>query len=137
MFIDSIKSNPRKVFVIDSVGALVSALLLSSILVPLKDYVGIPSGSLYTLSLIAFCLFIYSFCCYKFALARPRPFLAILVGLNSLYCLISIGFIVKSYDTLTTLGKAYFFPEISIIALLIWVEWQAYRHLSLEKSTKP
>lgn len=135
--INFIEHDPRRVFLIDALGALLTALSLSFVLVPLETYFGMPDSSLYLLSAIAFCLFIYSLSCYKFVKSHFKPFLATLVVINSLYCFISIGFVLKAYTLLTSLGKAYFLLEIIIIATLIRVEWKTYRHLSLKKSTKP
>ena len=57
-------SNPKKLFLIDGLGALVSAFFLGVVLVRLESFFGIPPFILYFLAFLP-CLFAaYDFFCY-------------------------------------------------------------------------
>jgi hypothetical protein len=49
--------NPNRVFLVDAIGALLTAFFLFSILAQFESFFGMPSKILYLLSGIAFCLF--------------------------------------------------------------------------------
>ena len=53
--IENLTNNPKKVFLIDAIGALITVISLSGILTQFKAYVGVPLNILYYLSAGAFC----------------------------------------------------------------------------------
>lgn len=122
-FLNKLKANPKKIFLIDALGALLTAILLFGILAQLEKYFGMPSNVLYTLSGVAFCLFIYSISCYQLINSNWKPFLKIIIGCNSIYLLVSMACIVLHSDKLTELGWMYFILEFVVIGILIIVEY--------------
>ena len=62
--INKFTSTPKQLFILDGLGALLSAFLLGVVLVKLESVFGIPKNTLYFLAFLP-CLFaIYDFYCY-------------------------------------------------------------------------
>lgn len=125
--ISKITSTPKLMFLVDALGALISSLSLLLVLVPLEYYFGIPVNVLYYLGAIAVCLFIYSFSCYKLIKTRWKPYLKIIIILNTIYSLLSIGLILAHYHTVKPLGFAYLVLELAVIACVIALEYKTIR----------
>lgn len=119
-------SNPKRIFVLDGLGAWVSANLFFWVLAPFSRYVGMPSNVLYVLAAIAFGLFIYSAACINLVKTSWKFSVGFLRVLNIAYSLVSIGLIIKYASRLTTLGWTYFILELTIIGVLIWIEYKTY-----------
>lgn len=119
---NNLLKNPKKVFLIDALGALISLFSFWCILYPLETYFGIPTSVLLVLSIIAIFLFLYSFSCYKLIKKHWKPYLKIIIILNSLYILFSIGLIFYHFKQLTFLGVSYFVIEITVIIVVLFVE---------------
>jgi len=116
-------SNPKKLFLIDGIGALVSAFSLGIILTTFQSYFGMPKNTLYILAFIP-CLFaVYDLVCYFQVKQNWRPFLKIIAFANLIYCVISIGFLFNHYQQLTILGWIYFIVEVIIIVVLVKIEF--------------
>lgn len=124
-FINKLIINPQLIFLIDAIGALVTAILLIGI-AQLEQYFGMPSIVLYILSGIAFCLFIYSISCHRFIKSNWKPYLGIIIICNIIYSILSIGLIYKHYEKLTELGMIYFILELIIIGVIVIVEYNSY-----------
>ncbi|RYM32161.1 hypothetical protein ERX46_15885 [Brumimicrobium glaciale] len=114
--------NPKRIFLIDAFGALLTTILLFSVLAQLEQYFGMPKDVLYLLAGIAFGLFIYSLSCNRFVKSNWKHFLRILIIFNSIYLLLSIGLIIKHSESLTVLGWIYFILEFIVIGVLITYE---------------
>lgn len=114
--------RPRNLFLLDGLGALLSAFLLGVVLVRLENLFGIPRTSLYFLAALP-CLFaLYDGYCYQ---KRNINFIASLKGialLNITYCFISVGFLFYHYQQVTPLGWVYILSEVGIILALVWLE---------------
>lgn len=131
-----LNKNSKQIFLIDATGALLSTVFLLLILAQFESYFGIPIDTLYILSFIAFCLFIYSSTCFWFVKSRWKSFLRIIIILNSIYAVISITLILKHYEQLTKLGLIYFIFELLIIALIIIMEWKTLSYKNLGKQVE-
>ncbi len=108
----------RQLFFIDSLGALVSAILLGLILPLYQEQIGVSASTLYRLSGGASAFFIYSSYCY-WVLKRPlAPFLRVIAICNLVYCLITLGIMISLADQIKTLGVLYFGGELVIIIVL-------------------
>ena len=116
------KVTPKKLFLIDCIGALLSALLLGIVLVQFESSFGMPRKVLYPLSIIAFVFSIYSFISYLLFNKNWKLYLKIIGFANFLYCLLTVGLVFSFYKELTIPGLNYFFIEIGIILLLSSVE---------------
>lgn len=114
--------EPKQLFLLDGLGALLSAFLLGVVLVRLENVFGIPKSTLYFLAFLP-CLFaVYDFYCYLRIKENYKPFLKGIAFINLLYCCISIGFAFHHEDTLTSFGWAYIILEIVIVVALAIVE---------------
>lgn len=112
------KLNPRIIFLLDSIGALVSGLMLGIVLVTFNKYIGMPRNILYILAAIAILFSIYSITCYFLNLKNWRPFLKGIAVANILYCLTTAAAVLYFFSELTTIGILYFIGEIIIILTL-------------------
>jgi hypothetical protein len=120
--IEKIQSKPKTIFLLDGLGALLTAVLLLFILSPFDIYFGMPRAILTVLSLTAFLFAFYSF--FSFTISKPniQKLLKPIILANSIYCLTTLGLVFFFLDRLTTLGMIYFIGEISIIFGLIYIE---------------
>jgi hypothetical protein len=120
----SLSSKSNTIFLIDGLGALLSAFFLGVILVKFEESFGMPHTILYFLSLVA-CLFtIYSFICYFFNFKKWQPYLKAIIIANSLYCCLTFGLVFYSYKSLTILGLIYFILELIVLIGLIFIEYK-------------
>lgn len=127
----SIKTlQPNQLFVIDGLGALVSAFMLGVVLINFQHLVGIPTPTLYLLGAIpcGFLLYdIYS----RFSNKEDKSGLLFGIGiLNLLYCLLSVGLAVSHADVITQLGWIYLIIEVIIVSGIGWYEIKVSRTLS-------
>ena len=113
---------PRKLFLIDSLGALLSAVMHGFVLVRFQYYIGMPQKELYVLSFIAGIFFIYSLTCFLSKPGNWKPYLKFIALANLSYCCLTIGLIVYLFPQLTALGLAYFVGEIIIVTTLALFE---------------
>jgi hypothetical protein len=118
------KITPKKLFLIDAIGALVSAIFLGVVLVNLQAYIGMPHDVLYLLAFLPVLFFIYSISCYSFIKNNWKPYLRIIAVVNILYCILSISMIIIHASSLTILGYVYFIVEVIIVGVLAVVEYR-------------
>ncbi|PQJ69644.1 hypothetical protein BTO14_16765 [Polaribacter butkevichii] len=135
-FLNELKTNPKRFFLIDAFGALLTAISLFGILAQLEPYFGMPKKTLYLLSGIAFCLFIYSISCNKFIKLNCIPYLRILIISNIIYSLISLGLLIKYSEKITELGWVYFILELLIIGIIVIAEYKLYLNQVRKLNTK-
>ena len=121
-FFNKLTLNPRILFLIDGIGALLSAFLLGVILTRFESIFGMPRKALYVLSFLP-CLFaVYDFICYSQIAKKWRLYLKVIAIANLVYCCISIGFVFLHFQQLTYLGFLYFFFELAIVIILAYIE---------------
>ena len=130
MILEKLILNPKRLFLIDCLGALLTALFLITILARFESIFGMPVSVLYFLSLIAGIFAIYSFCCFYFFPDNWWVFLKIILIANLLYCCLTAGFIISFYNRLTILGWIYFVMEIMIIICLSVIEFRTLKSKS-------
>ena len=125
--IDKFSQQPRSLFLLDGLGAILSAFLLGVVLVQLENFFGIPRQALYLL--VAFpCVFVlYDGFVYWKVQKNFGAFLQVIVFLNLMYCFLSIGVALYHRSSLTVFGWTYIVLEIMIILLLVVLEWQTMR----------
>lgn len=117
-------SNPRQLFLIDGLGALVTAFLTGVILVYFESFFGMPKNVLIPLALVACVFAVYSLSCYFFVNENWRRFLKIIAVANLLYCFATTGFVIAYFEQLTIFGILYFIGEIIIVVTLVSIEWK-------------
>lgn len=119
-----IKENPRILFLIDGLGALLSAFLLGVVLIYFQDYIGMPKKTLYFLAAIPCFFALYDFVIYFWKPKKWQTFLLIIAILNLIYCCISIRLLFYHLPQLTYLGIAYFINELIIVVTLAIIEFK-------------
>lgn len=125
-FIKRIKDTPKRIFLIDSLGALLTTLFLLIIYALLLQNVVPFINYFYTLPLISFLLFIYSINCYFFIKQEWKKFLKVIIIGNTFYGLYSLGFLLVNLRKLDSLIITYFIVELVIIGLLVRFERKIY-----------
>ena len=115
---DKLSKIPRRIFLIDGLGGLLTTLMLFAVLAQFEERFGMPIEVVRTLGLIA-CLYMF---CYLFLNRNHRPYLKFIISANSAYCLLTLGLVCYFYNSLTILGILYFITEILLIMALVFVE---------------
>jgi len=128
--------NTKNIFLIDGLGAIITAFILIVVLRKYETYFGVPAQLLVILSILPIVLAGYSFTCILFiAKISPRFLLPIIIA-NSTYCILTIGLIGYNFNRLTFLGITYFIIEILILFGLIYIEFKILKNKNLELSIK-
>lgn len=122
--------TPRQLFLIDGIGAIVTALLLSQVLARWQPLFGMPREILYVLAAIAGGFAVYSLLCHLRLTDRWKPYLRAIAIANTLYCLVTLGLVVYLRASLTWLGIAYFIGEIAVVMTLVSVEMRTAKRLT-------
>ncbi len=121
-FIEYLRKKPKRLFLIDGLGALVTLFFLAVVLTRFQEYIGMPKKELYFLSIFAVIFSVYSITCYLLKPVNWNILLRIIAFANLVYCFITIGYICYFYEHLTVIGLLYFIIEILIIFVLINLE---------------
>ena len=117
-----IRDSSNKLFLIDGLGALLSAIMLGVVLPRFEAMIGMPPKILYVLAFLA-CLFaIYSLSCFFRNMENWKPYLKFIAIVNLLYCCLTLGCIIFLHQEVTVLGMIYFIVEIIIIVILAIIE---------------
>lgn len=119
------KPSPKNLFLIDGLGALLSAFLLGIVLVQFERHFGMPRKTLYILAAVPCFFALFDFYCYFVLKNQHKYYLRFIAIANLFYCVLSIAFLIKDRNTLTYLGWTYFILEIIIINALIVLEFKA------------
>ncbi|MCF2875710.1 MULTISPECIES: hypothetical protein [unclassified Tenacibaculum] len=119
----NIQQNPKKLFLIDGFGAILSAFMLGVILVRFEALFGIPSSALYILAIIPLFFTLYDIYSFKQKHSKTNVLLKGIAILNLLYCCISLGFAFYHFNSITYIGWSYILIEITIILLLAFIEF--------------
>lgn len=115
-------SKPRKVFLLDGFGALLSAILLAIVIAPNETLFGVPLITANGLAIPAICFTIYSLGCYTLNPKSWATYLLIIATANLLYCCLTIYILFSQSLSTTLLGKAYFMIEIVTILCVVAIE---------------
>lgn len=121
---NKIALSPQTLFLIDGLGALLSAFLLGIVLTYFESTFGMPHKVLYFLSAFA-CLFaLYSFWNYWKFKENWKPYLRVIATVNLLYCLLTASLVIYFRQELTTWGCLYFLLEMMVIIGLVVLEFK-------------
>lgn len=121
--------NTKSLFLIDSIGAFISAFMLGFVLVNWEVYFKVPVDSLNTLAILAVLLSLFSLTCYLFVKHNLTLYFKIIASLNLMYCLLTSVYIYTDFTVMTNLGLLYFIGEIAIILILVKTEFRYARQL--------
>ncbi|MFK7770141.1 MAG: hypothetical protein AB8B55_23225 [Mariniblastus sp.] len=109
-------ANVRKIFLVDGLGAVLSALMHGVVLVQLETTFGMPANVLLVLAGVACCFAVYSLTCSRTIGEQWRPFLQAIAIANLIFCGASILLIIYFLQRITILGLVYFVGEIVVVA---------------------
>lgn len=118
-------ASVRRLFLVDGIGALASAVMLGLVLTTWEPVFGMPSRVLVPLALVAVAFAAYSLTCHRKNVG-PDFLLGIAVA-NTLYCGVTLALVLAHRTSLTWLGLAYFVGEVLVILGLVAVEFNAVR----------
>lgn len=120
--INQLASEPKKLFLIDSLGAILTVFFLFVVLRNFDEYVGMPKNILTYLSITGALFCIYSTACFFFLKKHWTPFIIAISIANLLYAILTMGLLIIYSPVLTTIGLTYFLLEIAIICGLVYIE---------------
>lgn len=120
--INQLTSKPKQLFLIDGLGAFLTALFLQIILEKFQERFGMPLTVLNFLFAVACVYTVYSFYCYLFILSKWHLYLKVITIANIIYCCVTIISVFYFFQNLTMLGLIYFLLEIIVISSLILLE---------------
>jgi hypothetical protein len=132
--IDYFSRNPRTLFLLDGLGAVLTTFSLFFVLRNYYDYFGIPANILTYLSVIGLVYCAYSMACYCLLKDYWTPYLRIIGISNFLYCILTTMLLYAYYKGLTRIGLTYFLAEILIIMLLVYIELRVANMLRTQKT---
>jgi len=112
----------KTIFLIDSLGAISTTVLLIVVLKPFINLFGMPEKALIVLAVLASLLATYSLICYLFYNYNSPNHLRFIIIANLSYCIFTLGFIVYYFNELTFWGLSYFSGEILVIIALVYIE---------------
>ncbi len=110
----------RNIFLIDGMGAFVTALMIGLIL-PLFD-IGLSNRILYTLAGVALCYGVYSISCYLLKLDVMSNYLKTIIIANLTYCFFTLALVFYNFESMNLYGLLYFLGEVVVIVTLSWIE---------------
>lgn len=120
-------NNPKKLFLIDGCGAILSAIILGIIMPQFVTLFGIPKSTLYFLATLP-CLFaIYDFYCYFKINKNFKKYIKAIAYVNIIYCCLSILLAIHHIQVITNLGWVYIIIEILIVFMLAMIEIHALK----------
>jgi hypothetical protein len=114
--------KPKTLFLIDSLGAMLTAFFLFVVLRNFNEYFGMPITILTYLSVIAVCFSIYSIACYFFLKENWTSLIRVIGISNLLYCVLTMGLLLVYFPMLSIGGIIYFSVESIIICGLVYIE---------------
>lgn len=117
-------NNPGKLFLIDSIGAALTAFFLFFVLGHFNEYFGMPTNILTYLSGIAVLFCAYSAACFLLLKGNWAPFLRVISIGNSMYCVLTMALLFIYFRDLTVLGLTYFLMEIVLIFSIVYLEFR-------------
>lgn len=116
--------QPRQLFLADAIGAAVSALLMTFVLVRHASFFGIPESALFVLASIPVAFACFDLVCYFRCKKQFNVFLQTIAALNFSYCCVSVALACFHHDSLTIWGWLYVFAEVLIVGGLARFEWR-------------
>jgi len=123
-WIKRVEENPKSLFLIDGIGAFITALFLGFVLPNFESFFGIPPLILYILASVPILYVIYDLYCYQKEKLQISKFLTGISVLNLMYCCLSLGLALYHRQAITIFGWIYIINEIIIIVSLSIYEFR-------------
>jgi len=114
--------RPGKLFLIDSIGAGITALCLFALNTLVEPLAGLPTDLMNSLIITALIFSCYSIFCAGLVKNKHAFFMRIIALANTLYALFTAGLWIQYQNTLGSLSKFYFPFEIILIVGLVVIE---------------
>ena len=114
--------TPKRLFLIDGIGAIVSAFLLGVVLMRFNAVIGLSKCILNFLALIPCCFAIYSTLCHLLIKEHWKPYLMCIAIFNILYCCLTLCVMIYYSGQLKAMAWLYFIGEIIIVITLAIIE---------------
>lgn len=114
--------SPAWVFLVDGLGALLTATFIYLLATYFIDWVGLPYEVLRILALLALGMAVYSFSCHFFLNGNKKKWLHLIILANLLYVLATAILIIIYYDRIKWPGLLYFLSEFVVVFVL--VRWE-------------
>lgn len=115
----------KKLFLVDGIGAIVSAVMLGIVLVKYESFFGIPASALYILAILPCFFAAYDFFCYFIIDNHHKKYIKAIAIVNILYCILSISLALFHKDLITYLGWIYIIVEVIIVIVVAVIELKA------------
>jgi hypothetical protein len=131
--INTIAESPRKIFMIDATGAIISALSLYVLILPLNSYFGVPLSIVWILGGVSLAFFLFSLFCVLTTGKQDTLKLRIVITANMLYGVLTALLVLLNKYSITGLGVAYFIAEYSVIIALVLLERECLKKLNSRK----
>lgn len=122
--IQFLKNNPKYIFLMDGLGAILSCVLLSLVLPLFVDLLGMPISTLYILAILPFIYSVYSLLCYFLNPFQWKFYLRVIASANFLYCAFTMFYLVWNLELTTILCEIYFVLEMIVVVSLASLEWK-------------
>ncbi len=123
--------SPKQMFLIDGIGAVLTALCLGVVLPLFHEHIGLPKEVLIAMGGAGVFYGIYSFSCFFFIRSRYVAGLKLLILANLLYCVASAAVVTFYVEQMTLLGLGYFALEVLVILGVVFLEMNVLKnHLS-------
>lgn len=117
-FIQDLRDNPRKLFIVDGLGAVVTAFSLSVILVRFEHIFGIPPYMLYILAIFPVVYGLFDIYSFRSNESKWPKYLRVVAILNLSYCFISLAMAFYHAQSIRVWGWLYLINEIIVIVVL-------------------
>jgi hypothetical protein len=128
--------KPRILFLVDSVGALLTTLSLFVVLRTFHELIGMPLSVLTYLSILSACFCLYSAACFLFLKRNWVPFIRVIGIANLLYCVLTMTLVLVYFHQLTAFGIAYFLGEIMIVGFIVYIELQVAKAIKKTRTSE-
>jgi hypothetical protein len=117
--------TPRKLFLVDGIGALVTAISTGFLLPWCMPSVGVPLSVLKALAGVALLFPTFSLLSFYFFNLRWAKYLAMVAVANMVYCLVTLSVLFYFRESATAWALVYFLAEALVVAVLATHEWRA------------
>lgn len=125
--------NEKNIFLLDAIGAMLSAVFTGVILPNYSDLIGLRKELLYGLAFLPVVYAIYSFSCFQFVKTIKPMMIIYIISANLLYCAISLSLILFCKD-LTSIGNYLLLLEIFVVIVVVKIELNVLKKILLVKN---
>lgn len=116
--------HPQKLFIVDGIGAAVSAILHIFLLAPFESFFGVPAETVYLLALFPIVFVLYDIFAYYQYNGLAQLYLKGIAVMNMMFVALSISMGIYHRDSISVWGWLYLIGECLIVAGLVRLEWR-------------